>query len=110
MYYVLVLLGVFSIFCNTKFIDDTHVQHQEITKVVSLHSRHQTGVGDREEGKKGGGLGRESFRAFLPPPPPPLFAPATQATKLLRYKTVKVVVKSSSFERDILLQSKWSDY
>ena len=86
------------------------MQHQEITKVVSLHSRHQTGVGDREEGKKGGGLGRESFRAYLPPPPPPLFAPAMQATKLLRYKTVKVVVKSSSFERDILLQSKWSDY
>ena len=46
----------------------------------------ERGRGYREEGKKGGGLGRKGrapfpfpFRAFLPHPPPPLFAPATQA-------------------------------
>ena len=46
------------------------------------------GVGDREEGKKGGGLGREGgdgapflfpFGAFLPPLSPPFFMPTTQA-------------------------------
>ena len=46
------------------------------------------GVGDREEGKKGGGLGREGgdgapflfpFGAFLPRLSPPFFMPTTQA-------------------------------
>ena len=54
-------------------------------------SQASKGVGDREEGKKGEGLGREGklpfilpFFALFPsfPPPPPLFAPATQAKKI----------------------------
>ena len=38
------------------------------------------GVGDRKEGKQGGGSGREGeLLHFSPLPPPPLFVPATQA-------------------------------
>ena len=51
------------------------------SKVYYFYFRGSTGVGDREEGKKGGGLGREGkgpfpfplFRAFLPPPSPSPF-------------------------------------
>ena len=55
------------------------------SKVYFFYFRGSTGLGDREEGKKGGGLEREgkgpfpSFAPFSLLPPPPLFAPATQA-------------------------------
>ena len=56
-----------------------------VPKIGCTLRRRWKGVGDREEGKKGGGWGERvrdpfpRFRTFLSLPPPPLIAPVAQA-------------------------------
>ena len=55
---------------------------------IGLRSRLRKGLWDREEGKKGRGIGE---RRLSPSPSPLLFAPATQATQYFTLASSKIV-------------------